>query len=57
MSYTTDDDNRNAKELWGGLSRLYKTFTAQAVLNFENELNFLRFKEGESLEEHLEKCS
>jgi len=38
LSAIIDDDERTAKELWDGLTRLYTTSNAQAIFNLENEL-------------------
>jgi len=55
LSNLVDNDDRNAKELWEAIARLYTTSNTQILINLQSELDQLRFKDGENWEKHVEK--
>ena len=50
-----DDDNVTAKELWDELERIYTSSNAQTILNLRQELDNLRFEDGERWDSHVNK--
>lgn len=54
LSDIIDDDERTAKELWDAVIKLYTTSNAQAIINLEQELEGLRFDDGQSWEKHTD---
>lgn len=55
VRHLVDDDAVSAKQLWDELGKIYTASNAQAILNLRQDMDNLRYKEGASWDDHVNK--
>ena len=55
VGHIIDDRSKTAKDLWDALEKLYTTSNTQTIINLNQALNSMRFKDEGDWEKHIQK--